>query len=228
MKKQLLNSLVVLGLVSFLFACSGGSKNTDGTENDSTKTDSVKNVEVKGKYQIKSGIITYVSETMGMKQDVSIYFDDYGSKECTETSSEMDMGIAGKVKIHNVSLSKDGYMYSLDLTNKTGTKMKANPAAQKNKDIDFSGMTDEVMKQMHIAKLGTETFLGKTCEKYSIDDPTFKMKGTYTVWNGIPLKSEIDMSGIGVKLIAKKLEENAVIPAEKFEVPKDVKITEIK
>ncbi len=228
MKKQLLSALVVLGMVSLLAACSGNSKKNDGTDSDSTKTDSVKKTEVKGKYQIKSGIITYTSETMGMKQDVSIYFDDYGSKECTETSSEMDMGMAGKVKIHNVSLSKDGFMYSFDLTNKTGTKMKANPQTQKNKDIDFNGMTAEAMKQMHITKLGTETFLGKTCDKYSMDDPTLKMKGTYTVWNGIPLKSEMDMSGIAVKLIAKKLEENATIPAEKFEVPKDVKITEIK
>jgi outer membrane lipoprotein-sorting protein len=223
MKKQFLNAIVILGLASFMTACSGGSKNADGTGSDSTKTEKNDKADVKGKYQIKSGIITFASETMGMSQNVTIYFDDYGNKECTETTGEM-MGI----KSHNLSLTKDGFMYSIDLTNKTGTKMKTNINAQKNKDIDFSSLSEEMMKQMHIKKLGTETFLGKTCDKYSIDDPAMKMKGTYVVWNGISLKSEIDMSGIGIKLIAKKIEENATIPADRFEVPKDIKITEIK
>lgn len=227
MKRQFLNALMILGLVSFMAACSGSSKKPEGAATDSTKTEK-NDKAVKGKYQIKSGIITYVSQSMGMTQNVTIYFDDYGSKECTETTSEMDMGAAGKVKMNNRTILKDGYMYSLDITNKTGTKMKINFGVQKNKDIDFSSLSDEVMKQMHIKKEGAETFLGKTCDKYTMDDPIMKMKGSYSVWNGIPLKSEVNISGISVKLIAQKLEENATISNDRFEIPKDVKITEMK
>jgi outer membrane lipoprotein-sorting protein len=159
-------------------------------------------------------------------QDMSIYFDDFGNKECVETMGSMDMGMAGKVQMHQMLITKDGYLYSFDMTNKTGTKTKINTGGSQ-KEIDFSNMTDEMMKQMKITKGGTEVLLGKSCQQYSMEDPTLKMKSTYSVWNGIPLKSEVEISGIVAKVTATKLEENATIPAEKFEIPKDVKITEV-
>lgn len=79
-----------------------------------------------------------------------------------------------------------------------------------------------------LSKQGTEEVMGKTCDKYTMDDPTLKMKSTYCVWNGIALKSEINMAGIVAKVTTKKIEENASVPATKFEIPKDIKITEMK
>jgi hypothetical protein len=222
--------IIYAAAVAFIFfvSCSGDSKKNDSSS-DSTKTkDSTEKVSSSGeKYKMKSGIITMVSETMGMKQEMIMYFEDHGNRECVETTGEMDMGMAGKVKIHNLSITKDGYVYSLDLTNKTGTKTKVLTSGS-HRDIDFNNLTDDMMKQMKITKEGTEVIMGKTCDKYTLNDPTLKMKSSYSVWNGLPLKSEIDMAGIKATVTTTKIEEDASIPAEKFEVPKDIKITEVK
>jgi hypothetical protein len=209
-----------------LTSCSGGGSKDNATDSTKTKDGSETAATGNGKYKLKSGIIEQTSSTMGMKQNITVYFDDYGSKECTETKSEMDMGIAGKIKIHNISLMKDGYMYSIDMTNKSGTKTKVGSMGGK-KEIDFSAMTEDMMKQMKITKLGTEVLLGKTCDKYSMDDAALGMKGTYSVWEGIPLKSEVDMAGIKATITTTKIDENATVPAEKFEVPAGIKITDM-
>jgi len=224
--KKLFIFATALAMISFV-SCSGDGKKTGDSDSTKTKDSTNESATTSGKYKLKSGIVTMTSETMGMTQDMTIYFDDYGNKECVETIGEMDMGIAGKVKMHQLSITKDGYMYNLDMTNKTGTKTKVT-AGGKQQDIDFSNLTDDMMKQMKITKQGTEEIMGKTCDKYTMDDPTLKMKSTYCVWNGIALKSEINMAGIVAKITTKKIEENASVPATKFEIPKDIKITEMK
>jgi hypothetical protein len=81
---------------------------------------------------------------------------------------------------------------------------------------------------MSIKKEGTETLLGKTCDKFSMNYEKMKTKANYSVWKGIALKTEMDMMGMKVNMIATKLEENATIAADKFEVPAGVNIKEIK
>ncbi|MGE5848117.1 MAG: hypothetical protein ACM34O_15445, partial [Ignavibacteria bacterium] len=70
----------------------------------------------------------------------------------------------------------------------------------------------------------TESILGKTCEVFSMNNEKSKLKGTVYNWQGLTLKSEIEMGGIKMKTAATKIEENIPIPSEKFEVPKDIKI----
>jgi len=225
MKKLFFYSFVIA--LSALISCSGNGKKS-GDQSDSTKTkdNTAKTSDINGKYKMKSGIITMISETMGMKQTITMYFDDYGNKQSTETKGELDMGALGKTEMHNLNFRKDDYSYNIDLVKKTGTKMKTLTSG-KQKDIDFSKLSDDMMKQMKITKQGTEEVLGKTCDKYLLNDPDLKMKSSYCVWNGIPLKSEVDMGGIKATVTATKIEENASIPNEKFEIPKDIKIKEI-
>jgi hypothetical protein len=54
------------------------------------------------------------------------------------------------------------------------------------------------------------------------------MKGTFLVYKGVALKSETDLGSMKMNLLAEKFEENPTIPAEKFEVPSDIKIIESK
>ena len=209
-----------------LISCSGkGKKNNALSDSVKTKYTAESNPVSKGKYRIKSGIITMNSETMGMVQSMTIYFDDYGNKECSETKGVIDMGIAGKIQIHNMTIVNNGYIYNLDISNKSGTKSKCSFSA---KDIDFSNLNEDIMKQMKISEAGTEVILGKTCDKYLLNDPALKIKSAYSVWNGLPLKSEVSINGITAKVTAKKIEENCTISAEKFEISKDIKITEVK
>jgi hypothetical protein len=197
----------------------GGSGKTD-SKTDSTKTkDKTENTGGNGKYKMKSGILTQTMTMMGMTQKVTVYFDDYGNKENKETEADM-----GMVQMDNISLTLDGYLYSIDMSRKIGTKMKIPKTS--NKDIDFNKLTEDMMKSMNITKLGTETVLGKTCDKYSMDDASLKMKIIYCVWDGIPLKMESETMGIKSTLVTTKIDENASVPADKFEIPKDVKITD--
>lgn len=123
------------------------------------------------------------------------------------------------VKVHNITVNKDGMAYNYDPDKKTGNKMSLSPT----QNIDFSNLTEEIKKEMKLEKTGEEDILGKPCIKYSINYDKYKMKGFFWVWEGLPLKTEIDMAGIKVNLEAVKVEENVPVPAEKFEIPTDVK-----
>jgi outer membrane lipoprotein-sorting protein len=157
---------------------------------------------------------------MGMDMKQILTFDDYGKKEVTEMVADM-MG----VKIHTITLNKDGFVYNYDLEKKTGTK---SVSYQSSSSVDFENLSEQMVKDMNLKKEGTEEFLGKTCEKMSIDYTKMKMKGTFLVYKGVALQSDIDMGTTKMKLIGEKFTENPEIPAEKFEIPADVKITENK
>jgi len=218
MKTNKLIALALLSTATLLFSCkSKTSETAANTENPAASETSTP----KGKYAIKSGIVQYKTEMMGMEVMQTLTFDDYGKKEATDVEMEM-MG----VKIHTVNLTKDGFIYNLDMVKKTGTKSPEVNMA--NASIDFENLTEEMVKEMELKKLGTEEFLGKTCEKMSIDNKKMGMKGTFLVYKGVALKSETDLGSMKMNLLAEKFEENPTIPAEKFEVPSDIKIIESK
>jgi hypothetical protein len=221
MKTLKISSIVLLAVM--LASCKNDAPKTDtpaeqqsGVE---TTAPATKEASTSGKYGIKSGIVEYTTKMMGMDVKQVIYFDDYGAKQATESKMKM-MG----TESHSVSLIKDGYMYSYDLSSKAGTKIKM--SGPTGADIDFRNISEEMMKKMNLKKEGEEDFAGKTCEKYSIDYTDMKMKGTFLVWQGIALKTNIEMSSMKMEMEAKNIHENAVIPAEKFELPSDIKITE--
>ncbi len=173
----------------------------------------------KGKYSIKSGIVEYKTEMMGVDAKQIITFDDFGKKEITEVLMDV-MG----TKIHSVTLNKDGYIYNYDMVNKTGTKRLA--ANIKTPDIDFENMTKEMIKDMNLKKIGSEKFLGKNCEKVTIDSKSMQMKGTYLIYKGVPLMVNTDLGTMKMNLLAQKFIENPSISDGKFSVPADVKISE--
>jgi hypothetical protein len=216
--KNKLFVFAILASFSILFSCTSKTSETNAAIENQAAAESAT---PKGKYAIKSGIVQYKTEMMGMEVMQTLTFDDYGKKEATDVEMEM-MG----VKMHTVNLTKDGFIYNLDMVKKTGTKSPAVNLA--NSSIDFENLSEELVKDMDLKKLGTEEFLGKTCEKMSIDYKKMSMKGTFLVFKGVALKSETDMGSMKMKLIAEKFEENTTIPAEKFEVPADIKIQDMK
>lgn len=227
MKKTIFYAFTFAAAIA-LSSCgnSTGDKGNGTSDTTNTSADASAAGEAKGKYSVKSGIVTFESEAMGMKMPVTLYFDDYGKKECEEVTMEMEM-MGTKVESRNATITKDGFVYTVDLVNKTGNKMKQVASAADLKSMDFSNMTDEFLKSMHMKKEGTETICGKTCDVFSIDNPDMKMKGTIAVWNSIAMKMNVDMGGLVVTRNATKFEENASVPADKFDIPADVKIQEV-
>lgn len=174
------------------------------------------------KYGLKSGVITYSTETMGTKVKGTLFFDDFGKVECLETVFEMDLGDTKEV-IHNRVLTKDGFTYTFDIEKKTGTKRRIS-GSQSSGQYDFSTMSDNMKKEYQVKELGTEKFLGRECKRFSMNNKDMEMKGTFLIWNNIPLKSETNAGGMDMKMIATKVEENGKIPTGMFEVPKDIVI----
>lgn len=232
--KNLFCTVAVLSSMAFV-SCGDKAQNDGNKANgDSTKSASMESpaatAKTAGKYKIKSGIVTYKMNAMGFDTPTTLYFDDFGAVEANESKSEMEI-VGQKVNTHTINFTKDGFTYNLDLEKKTGTKMKAiAPAAGgfNPNNADFSGMSAEQMKKYGISKEASETVLGKECEVYTIDYKEMKVKGTFTVWNNIPLKMNMDMGGMAVTMEATKIEENVAIPASVFAIPADVKVEEVK
>jgi len=211
--------VVSIFLTTFIFSsCKNKSSESASANEISNKIELVKEAP-KGKYGIKSGIVEYKTSMMGMDAKQVITFDDFGKKEMTEVMMEV-MG----TKIHTATLNKDGFVYNYDLIKKTGTKTPI--ATVKMPDIDFENMTKEMIQDMNVKKEGTENFMGKNCQKVSIDSKKMQMKGNYLIYKGIPLKVNTDLGTMKMNLLAEKFIESPTIPADKFIVPADVKITE--
>jgi ribosomal protein L14 len=231
MKFKFLTSAMAVLFVLFSFSCSNktgdGSSATDSiavSTTDQTTTPSVK------KYDIKSAIVTYATETMGMKNSQKLYFDDYGAKERTETITEMEM-MGVKVRNVTVSLIKDGYKYDYDLEKTTNKENNVVKEVRKSKVLsvasaDMSSMaatlTDEMKKEYNYKDEGTETVAGKTGTKFSMKMGETKFTGV--IYKKVMLKTQMEI----VNITAEKFEEDASIPAETFDLPKDYKIIEVK
>jgi hypothetical protein len=171
------------------------------------------------RYGIKSGIIRFQSSAMMMKQEIVTYFDDWGMKQRTDIT----MHVMGK-KVHNVVITDSNYAFSYDMATKMGTK---SPVDIEGSDhINFNKLAQEDMQKFNLKKTGQETVAGKKCTIYSFRDDEKKMSGTFSVWNGIVLKTESKVSRVNVSMEAYALEENPSIPSDTFIIPADVSLEE--
>jgi|WetSurMetagenome_2_1015567.scaffolds.fasta_scaffold06135_6 hypothetical protein len=206
--------LVVLLLVSGLISSCGDNKShkEKTLPNGSVETDSVS-----GKYGIKSGIIEYKSTISGKEAKQTLSFDNYGKKELIETVTNI-----GDLKIITVSLTKDGYVYSFNPVTKTGTKVET--LGRQSSIIDFRNISDEMKRKMNLQLVDTVTIDERSCIKYNVDWVEMSMTGTYTVWKGITIESDVNILKVEMVMTATSITENPVIPPEKFEVPADIRL----
>ncbi|MFN8360475.1 MAG: hypothetical protein U0264_11225 [Candidatus Kapaibacterium sp.] len=173
-----------------------------------------------GKYLLKSGIVVMEGNTKGSRTTTTLYFDDYGTKEMTETIGEMS-----GVPINSRIINAGGFTYNLDLEKNTGTKQ---PTAGPSSGIDFSKINEQMMTNLGLTKSGTDTILERVCDVWIMDMPRMKMKGKYYVWKNIPLKSEVEVNGLTVEMHVAAIEENPKLPASTFEPPVSMEIEERK
>lgn len=225
-----LSFLVLFVLTTLLFACSGNNNDNSNNDNkDSLSVSESTEAAVQGqRYGIKSGIVYYEPmNIMGMKSTQVLYFDDYGKKECRETTIEGDiMGM--KTKKRSVSIIDGDYSINFDLENITNNKdvlkkeaTKVNIKSMMN-NMDLSLFTEEMKKQMDYKEEGTEQVAGITGTKYSIKLGSGDSRIYGVVYKNVPLKADMGQ----IKWVASKFEENASIPADKFSVPSDYQIIE--
>jgi hypothetical protein len=161
------------------------------------------------KYDIKSGIITLESVTIISKMEIKItkivYFDDYGIKEREETYS------SGKLSGVRFTDGKD--KISLSLKKKTATKEgPGDRGLGPRVELSFFGSTKDIESGI-VKKIAPMTLAGQTCEVFQYKKG--KNTQTYAGWNKVMVYSKVDSTVIK----AVKIEPNAVIPKEKFQIP---------
>jgi len=225
MNFKLLISLLLSVLI--LNSCSDEKKTENPTAEKKEKTQALtENIPSGAPYKVKSGML--ISEMTGIMKNMKVvsttFFDDYGRKERTETLSRFEM-MGNETETRGLTIKRDGYIYTIDLNEKTATRM--NPKTSFNQgDFDFSAMSEELIKKYNFKKLGTEKYLDKDCEVMSFEMPAMNMKGKVWLWEGITLKSEVDMGKMHTLIAVNKIETDIPVDPGKFEIPGDIQIKE--
>ena len=162
------------------------------------------------RYGIKSGEFETEMDMMGQKIASTTYFDDYGAKQYARTKMEM-MGMS----IDMGTLQLGNKTYQINYGDKTVQEMPT------QESINYLNLNDATAKKFKVQEAGKETVNGKECTKYTaeISQMGQTAKTTAWVWNGIPMKSVVDMGGMSITQTIKSVKEGPV-DASLFEVPK--------
>jgi len=165
------------------------------------------------KYDIKSGIatldiVTTVSSTK-IKMTKIVYFDDYGRKECQETYSNG--------KLSGVFFCDGKNSFSLNFKKKKAeTQGPATNGIGTRIEINAMG-TKEDIASGRVKKGSPMTLAGQICEVIQVG-----RGGTPTIyggWHQVLVYMKSSSSGVNTEIKAVKLEANAAVPKEKFEIP---------
>lgn len=149
------------------------------------------------------------------------WIDIKNNRTATQTHSETKgMGITQKEE--QLTIDDGEWVYTIDLVNKTGTRMKVGEYKEMAQAMgqfirpDFKNL-EEFVKQNGGKMLPNETFLDKECTVFEV----FGMK--QWLYKGQVLKAEMNGQ---VMRQAIKIDENVSIPNEVFEIPESIQIEE--
>lgn len=211
---KIIQLLLSASLVMALISCGGkGSKNTGSSDSvkpataqQPSETPTEPAVAVK-KYPIKSAIVTFDNQMLGINQKTILYFDDYGAKEAEEKYDGAD--------VKEMDLCNGKMRYTINVKNKTAFTMR-----ECIRGIAYKFDWNEISKadkEYKVKKLANVTVAGKDCESYSMSSGEYPT--TFAGWQNVLLYQETKSKYGTIIKKAVKVEENASIPAEKFKVP---------
>ncbi len=222
MKKYLFPVFALISMLQIV-ACNSSASNTNEMANESES--SSKAMEDGHKYQIKAAIVTSKITNTMMESDITtmLYFDDYGDKQITKTDTKMTMD-GHTMETHICSMMKDGWSYSWEEGKTTGNKFQMKDAMDASK-MDYSNITEDMKKQFGIEKIGTETVLGKKCDKYSMKKEGMGF-GTFWIWNNIPMKSESTINEMSINIEVTNIDENPNFSNNEFDLPENITFIE--
>ena len=136
------------------------------------------------------------------------------------------MGITNKEE--RLEIRTHEWLYSIDLTAKTGTRTKLDVAMTPSNDMvkdmtpaERKQFEESVKKGLNAREAGTGEILGKTCVIMEIGQGNKSW-----IYKNIPLKTEVQMGMMKVTETAIKFEEGAIVSASKFQVPQGITITD--
>lgn len=170
-------------------------------------------------FPAKSGIIEWQGNLSG-EMTTTLYFDDYGAKRATYTTTVMGQR---RFTAHNVEIEADGWIILYDPDDRTGSRLRrmgTRPLAASAGITEISGDSPEV------GRLEPRTILGKEARGYARDDGRRVIRSW--VWEKIPMRTEMERpSGEPMVMEVTRVELDVPIPADRFAVPADVVITDL-
>lgn len=183
------------------------------------------------RYEVKSGIVEYVTTTTGkvMGSTISgsgtesLYFKDWGAVELKETESSQTttMKIFGKEKTetkntHTLNKLENGKSYSVDFENEQIT-VATDMAMDMIKNFQPNGDADEVgesmLESMGGKKIGTEKILGYSCDVWEL------LGGKQWIYKGVMLKMEMTTLGIKTVTEASSAKFDVSVADSHFKLP---------
>jgi hypothetical protein len=169
-------------------------------------------------YTIKSGYVEYTlsGNTTGTKK---IWWDNFGEKTRTETRSKTVtkmFGIKNIDEVHTIEiLVKDKY-WSANLADQSGHKgtlpfyKESRMLMESMTKKEQEEFADQAIESLGGERLGTETFMGKTCEVLRV------MGSKIWIYKGLTLKSEMKIMGMVSNETAIKFQANQSVSSSKF------------
>ena len=217
MKKILLFSITLITAIIFLSCGDSGKDESDNLGKESTS-------DFQKRYGIKAGVVEYII-TGSQEGTKTLYFDSWGMRQAEYTRSVFT--IKGFTKSINVVSIIDGeYQYNINMDQNSGTRTR-NPILRTMEQLkdqkSFNEFGEQMLLNMGANKIGSEDFLGKSCDVY-------EMKSTGTklwVWEWLTLKSITQSRGIEINLTATRINEGGSVPSEKFKIPEKVVLNEV-
>jgi hypothetical protein len=175
-----------------------------------------------GPFQVKSGIVESTMDGLGA-QTMVLYFDDYGAKQATYTTSIVDLG-TGKIVSHTLHISlANGTVYVINLDEKTGFKTTIPLPLTLALAV---GMTPELKSLLKVTNLPDRVFLGKTCS--GIEANAMGVPAKAWAWKGLTLYMEASAGGKTIVMKATKLTPDVPVSADKFKVPIGIRIAQLR
>ena len=171
-------------------------------------------------FPFKSGIIEYQKD--GKTKGNSIkYIEDYGYKQADYGESITKIfGMKTEQKEGTILIGP--MVYAIDYKNKTIAKGE-NPVYElyANSKGNYIELGEQAMENLGFTNTGkTGSVLGRECEIWK------GTLGEIWTWKGLALKTTTKILGIKMDETATKITIDTKVPANKFEVPKDMEIKE--
>ena len=127
--------------------------------------------------------------------------------------------------INKLSVIDGEFQYNINMDQNSGTRTRnqiLRTMEQLSGQKSFNEFGEQMLLSMGANKIGSEDFLGKTCDVYEMRSTGTKL----WVWEWITLKSETNSRGLEINITATRINEGSV-PKEKFKIPEKVILNEV-
>lgn len=180
------------------------------------------------RYDVSSGEISY--KLNGMQEGYeTLYFDQWGVREARYTKATLKIGTGLDRKVDRLIVTNKEWIYTIDFVEKTGTKMK-NPAYEKNltqtslNPRDLSRINGQKLHKLGGQKTGQEQVADLPCEVWEVK----RLAAKFWIWKQLVLKRIPKIATErSIMREAVRVNTGQKIPADKFEIPKDIVIQDL-